>query len=341
MPWVEVVGVDVGKDFVAAATERNGSERVSFELQDFAEMSLSDASFDCVYADNSLEHAFDVDRTLAEVHRVLSDRGVLVAALPSDARNPCRITDNHTWKTAPHEVRMRLESAGFADVTVEEVDLYRALGQPPYPPSEDRMMYVTAWKQPRSALERVDALREWAYHALDPDCVQESDDPYAILAGGHAWCWGYALVIGEALRREGFAVRWITMVAGDHPRGRGPEREDSHEVVEVELPGGERHVVDAMANVRFARAVGELLREPRWADAPAAGAAGDKRWSERSYDLYATSFWYSRVRRVAVRRRPTDPLVWSGDPRDPAPPSRGRVGLARARDVLARTLSRL
>jgi SAM-dependent methyltransferase len=143
-PEAYLIGVDVGEDFIAAARTRHGAPRVSFGVEDFAALSFADASFDCVYADNSLEHAFDVDRALAEVRRVLCDGGVLVAALPSDARNPGRTCDNHTWKTAPHDVRMRLEAAGFTDLSVEEVDVLRRLGMPPYPPSDDRMMYVKA-----------------------------------------------------------------------------------------------------------------------------------------------------------------------------------------------------
>jgi ubiquinone/menaquinone biosynthesis C-methylase UbiE len=143
-PDAYVTGIDVGEDFIAAARRRHRACRVEFGVEDFAALSFADGAFDCVYADNSLEHAFDVDRTLGEIRRVLCDGGVLVAALPSDARNSGRTCDNHTWKTAPHEVRMRLEAAGFTDLSVEEVDAFRRLGMPPYPPSDDRMMYVRA-----------------------------------------------------------------------------------------------------------------------------------------------------------------------------------------------------
>src|SRR5437588_187208 len=77
-----------------------------------------------------------------------------------------------------------------------------------------------------------------------------ADGPLEILAGGHAWCAGYVVALGMALQREGFVVRWVTMVATNHPRGRGPRNADTHEVIELELSGGVRHVIDAMANVR-------------------------------------------------------------------------------------------
>jgi SAM-dependent methyltransferase len=306
-PLMEVVGVDVGADFIAAATDRNGSDRVHFQVEDFAAMSLDDASFDCVYADNSLEHAYDVDRTLAEVHRVLANGGVLVAAIPSDARNADVVCDNHAWKSAPHELRLRLTAAGFRAIAIDEVDTYRRLGAAPYPPGRDRMMYVTAWKlgSERPDEQRVGELVRWAYGTIDPDRSAESDDVRSILAGGHAWCAGYAVVLATALAREGFGVRFVSMVALGHPRGRGDAAKDTHEVVEATLPNGARHVVDAMAGVQFPWSIDQLLTDPGLADLP---RDRDERYDDRGYDLYATSFWYERVRRVSVRRPGEDVL---------------------------------
>jgi ubiquinone/menaquinone biosynthesis C-methylase UbiE len=112
--------------------------------EDLAALSFDDCAFDCVYADDTLEYAFDVDRTLRELRRVLCDGGVLIAALPSDVRNAGRTCHSHTWTTSPHDVRTRLEVAGFIDVSAEEIDSFRELGMPPYPPSDDTMKYVTA-----------------------------------------------------------------------------------------------------------------------------------------------------------------------------------------------------
>ncbi len=146
LPQAEVVGVDVGTDFISRAQVENASRRVSFAVEDFRALSFEDESFDCIYADNSLEHAFDVDATLAELWRVLEPGGTLVAAIPSDARNRNAVCDNHTWKTAPHDVRARLHAAGYHNIEIDEVDTYRKLGMPPFPPSRDRVMYVTAWR---------------------------------------------------------------------------------------------------------------------------------------------------------------------------------------------------
>ena len=96
---MHVVGVDVGEEFIAAAQERYGSDRVAFTVADFTSLPFEDGAFDCVYADNSLEHAYDVDASVREATAFCRTGGVLVAAIPSDARNPANACDNHTWKT--------------------------------------------------------------------------------------------------------------------------------------------------------------------------------------------------------------------------------------------------
>jgi ubiquinone/menaquinone biosynthesis C-methylase UbiE len=302
-PWMTVTGIDVGVDFVAEARRRFSSERVSFEVADFLQLPFDDGAFDCVYADNTLEHAWDVQATLREVHRVLTVDGALVAAIPSDARNPSRITDNHTWKTAPHDVRARLEDAGFVDIELQEVDTLRLLAMPPYPPADDRMMYVRAWKRdrPLSKLARAEQAMRHVHAALRPDASYEGTDVVEVLESGQALCWGYALALGEMLRREGYDVRWISMLAENHPRGRGERRQDSHEVVEVTVDDGLRRVLDPMSGVLFESSIEELLVTPEQADIP---RTRDERYVARNYDLYSTSFWYSKVTKVAVRRDP-------------------------------------
>jgi SAM-dependent methyltransferase/O-antigen/teichoic acid export membrane protein len=303
LPWANVTGVDVGEDFIAKACREHGSGRVDFRVEDFAAMSFAEASFDCVYADNSLEHAFDVDRTLAEIHRVLEPGGVLVAAIPSDARNPRRVCDNHTWKTMPGDVRARLELAGFVDIEIEELDTYRDLAMPPFPPANDRMMYIRAWKRAGPATDRelVLEITRWVYRALSPERASDGEDPWEVLAGGYAWCAGYTLVLDALLREEGYRTRWVTMVAENHPRGRGERGEDTHEVLEVTLPEGAICVADPMAGVCFDASIAELAADPARADT---AREHDERYRSRGYDLYATAFWYSRLRRVAFR---TDP----------------------------------
>lgn len=302
-PRSTVVGADVGADFIERANREFASERVSFRVEDFGALSFADGELDCVHADNSLEHAFDVDATLAELHRVLSAGGCLVAALPPDGLNPDRTCDNHTWKTIPSDVRTRLLAAGFADIELRAVDIFRELGAPPFPPSGDQMLYVRAWKRDPndSPVRRIRDLTRWAYQTLDPERPQQSNDPHEILAGGFAWCWGYVVVLGEALRQEGHDVRWVTMIAEDHPRGLGDRRRDAHEVLEVGLAGDGRVVCDPMVGIVFEASLSDLLADPSLADTD---RPEDERYRSRSYALYSTSTWYRLVRRVAIRSRP-------------------------------------
>ncbi len=305
-PWMRVTGLDRGLDFVARAGERRASPSVRFLAGDFLALPLAGGSFDAVYADNSLEHAWDVDATLAEIARVLRPGGALLAAVPPDALNPDRTCDNHVWKTAPHEIRMRLEAAGFTDIYMEEIDTFRRLGQPPYPPSGDLMVFLLAWKRPKPAgpEERAREIMGWVYRRLDPSESQASNDWREILAGGRAFCMGYAIVLGEILEREGFPVKWVTMVAAGHPRGKGKDCEDTHEVLSVAVDGREV-TMDPMANAWFPSPPEALIADPRLA---VPEAMPDDRWRARGYDLYAAPFWYERVRRWAVRDRLADPL---------------------------------
>jgi SAM-dependent methyltransferase len=306
--WVRVTGCDYGIDFVRRAKKRHASGRVSFLVGDMLSLPFAEGSFHCVYTDNTLEHTFDADRTLKDIHRVLRWGGVLVAAIPSDANNSRRICDNHVWKTTPHEVRLRLEAAGFRDISIEERDLFRSLGTPPYPPSNDKMMFIKAWKRKSDVSRRARALElmDWVYRRLSPERPQESDDPIEILSGGHAYCWGYAVVLGKLLEREGYTVAWVSMQAKDHPRGRCRDRMDTHEVLAVDIDGKDV-VLDPMANVFFPHALSDLLANPDLAEET---KNPDERYAARGYHLYASPFWYRRVVKYAVRGNIRWPVVF-------------------------------
>ena len=198
-------------------------ERYSWLDVDAAERPHGRGAHDCVWADRTLERCGDPQRLLESAFASLVDGGALVAAVHSDARAPERPCPEHPWRTEPGDLRSRLLRAGYSDVTIREVDLLRATGRA-HPPSRDRIMLVRAWKRSRrvSPVERIDAVTRWCYDRLDPRAPSTADDAREILAGGHAWCSGAAIVLGTALRREGFEVRWVTMLADDHPRGRDP-----------------------------------------------------------------------------------------------------------------------
>src|SRR2546427_2390920 len=102
--------------------------------------------------------------------------------------------------------------------------------------SGDAMLYVTAWKhdgEEYSDLQRATDLMEFAYRKLDPSRSQESLEAESILRGGAAWCLGYCAVLGEMAAREGIPARFVTLEARNHPRGRGKQRIDTHELVEL------------------------------------------------------------------------------------------------------------
>jgi SAM-dependent methyltransferase len=307
-PWIHVTGVDVGEPFVAAAQAQRASDRVSFVVGDFAALPFTDESFDCVYADNTLEHAYDVEATLSETHRVLRTGGVLVAAIPSDARNPRFNCDNHTWKTIPQDVGARLEAAGFADIAIDEVDIFRELGASPFPPSDDRMMYLRAWKRdhPADMLDRAREAVGWLYARLAPGEAAASD-PIAVIRGGVALCAGYAVALHELLRREGVDARIVQMQATDHPRGRGPESLDTHVVVQARLDG-RWMILDAMAGTVIEHSLAELLKHP---DLATGRVDPDDRYCARGYQLYDSAEWYARVSRFQINRSASPKLrIW-------------------------------
>jgi ubiquinone/menaquinone biosynthesis C-methylase UbiE len=300
-PWMTVAGMDYGIDFLMKAKESFHSQRGVFIAGDFMNLPFHGERFDCVYADNSLEHAFDIDRTLSEIFRVLRWGGVLVAAIPADARNTRKICDNHVWKTASHEVAMRFEHAGFSQIEIEEVDVFRKLGMAPFPPSDDRMIYARAWKRKNETLmeDRVLEIMEWVYQNLSPEKSQESNNPVEILSRGYAFCWGYAVVLGKILEQEGFDVKWVTMLAKGHQKGRGKKKVDSHEVVLLQIDGKEK-ILDPMTNTVIPYPLADVLSHPELA---VEKKEQDSRYKERGYYLYDTSYWYSRVFRYAIRSK--------------------------------------
>ena len=321
-PWIQVTGVDFGEAFIAKAQQRYSLPNLRFLRQDFGALSFAEATFDVVYADNTIEHAFDVDLTLREVLRVLRPRGMLVAALPPDGQNPDRTCDNHTWKTIPDEVRLRLLVAGFAEVRICEVDTYRELGMGPYPPSRNRMMYIAARKpdrEPRTAsdpdgasADELTRIMGWLYERVRPADPPESEiEPFRVLSERKALCLGYALTLGQLLEREGRDVRYATLLARDHERGRGQARIDSHEVLEVRESGGALVVLDPMTNRRFPCSLLDLLRDPSLARPR---PARDDRYRARRYELYDTSYFYERVFEVCVRTSP-DAIAYDSEGR--------------------------
>jgi SAM-dependent methyltransferase len=266
------------------------------------EESLHGASdlFDCIYADNSLQYASDVDQVLARAYQALTLGGVLLATVPCDTRNSLLVNDDHLWKAAPHEIRLRLGAAGFVNVCVEELNTTRRFSWKPHTYSSRRLAYAIAWKRsrPASRIDRVKEAMNWVYHRLEPGKAANCGvDTSRIIAKGCGLCLEYATVLGRLLQREGYKVVWCSMLAEGHPRGRGPTRRDSHEVLLVDLDGYQV-VVDAMANTCHPYSLVELLRNPELAQEK---SLPDERYKVYSFCFYDTSEWYSRVVRYQLR----------------------------------------
>lgn len=166
-PWIQkAIGIDYGEDFIKKANSRYKNTSIAFVKENFEAMSFDAKTFDCVYADSTLEHAFDVNKALHEIYRVLREGGALVAIIPSDARNPQRINPSHTWKTFPLETKLRLEAIGFVNIEIEELDVYKTFAMAPYPPSDNYLMFIRAWKLPSSntTLARMLHAMDWLHH---------------------------------------------------------------------------------------------------------------------------------------------------------------------------------
>ena len=67
-----------------------------------------------------------------------------------------------------------------------------------------------------------------------------------MIAGGVAFCAGYAVALLGLLDREGVDANIVQMTATDHPRGSGAEHADTHVVVQARLDGN-LAILDAMA----------------------------------------------------------------------------------------------
>jgi glycosyltransferase involved in cell wall biosynthesis/ubiquinone/menaquinone biosynthesis C-methylase UbiE len=303
------LGVDCGAEFLRKARSVHA---VPVLRADFHRLPLGDSSCDAVYADNVLEHSHDPSRLLSEVYRVLSRRGMLAAALPPDARGWRYPVSDHLWKTDRADLERRLRGAGFTRVRVEEMNTVDAFEMASYPASGNAMLYVTAWKndgEEYSDRARANDLMEFVYRKLDPSRSQESLDAETILQGGAAWCLGYCAVLGEMARREGIDRRFVTLEARDHPRGRGRDRRDTHELVELFLGGGWL-ACDPMANRILEGSVEEILADPSLADRAARSRLPDERFRGRGYHLYCSAFFYERVHRYCRRSSLTSGEAW-------------------------------
>lgn len=191
-PWISKI---IGIDFIKKANDLYQNERISFVQGNFEELPFPDKSFDCVYADATLEHAFNINHALQEIYRVLKKNGSLIAMIPSDARNPEWSNPCHIWKTIPEETRRRLEDNGFTNIEIDEVNIYKTFSMTPYPPAKNQMMFIRAWKLPPSSpkLTRVHYALRWL-HNIELAKLSKIDPTL-----------NHCLILKKLLEKEGYA----------------------------------------------------------------------------------------------------------------------------------------
>ena len=80
-----VFGVDISEKFIAYAQETYGVEDQSlkFQVVGFGPLPFDDNRFDCIYTCAVLEHCYEVDKIVQDLHRLLKPGGFLIIATPN------------------------------------------------------------------------------------------------------------------------------------------------------------------------------------------------------------------------------------------------------------------
>jgi len=298
----KTIGIDVSGEFIQKAKENYSN--LEFYKMDFHKLDFLDNSFDCIYADNVLEHSPYPNKVFREIYRVLSDKGFFIALIPTDARNPQFSGLDHAWKTDKDEVQTRLKEIGFQHINIEEIDVVKKFKMSPYPASNNIMLVVTAWKQKErfSNEQRCKDVMHFVYNALSPEQLQRSnDDPTQILKEGYAWCAGYAAVMKYLCEKDGFKVRHYTLFVKNHPHGRGKKKTDTHEILEI-LVNNEWKIFDPTTNQYIDADLTSVLQTPSIIDDSIKGEAKDERWYQFHYDLYCSSYFYRLVYQIKLHQ---------------------------------------
>ena len=125
----DVVGIDIGEEFVEEAKHRGVDARV----MNFHRLAFDDGEFDCVYWNNGPEHSNDPKTAFREMYRVLKQGGTMVVCLPSDYLHPDYKDDNwdsslHVWKPNLIEICLLLERTGFNMIEWGELNAKKIFG---------------------------------------------------------------------------------------------------------------------------------------------------------------------------------------------------------------------
>jgi arsenite methyltransferase len=135
-PGAAAVGVDVSAAMIARAEELHSNRiRARYEVCPFEALDFPDRRFDRAFSMEALYYATDLERALAEVHRVLKP------GAPCDVVIDCYAERESTraWGEAlgldlhcltTDEWRRRFEAAGFGELALERVTDPRGPGDP-------------------------------------------------------------------------------------------------------------------------------------------------------------------------------------------------------------------
>ncbi|MGH3699798.1 MAG: SAM-dependent methyltransferase [Pseudonocardiaceae bacterium] len=168
----EVVGITLAARQVMMArgyaAQRGLADRVRFEQADFTATSFPDASFDIVWAVESMCHAPDKAAFYQEAARLLRPGGRVVVADFVRVARPLDLTGEqlvHEWLEGwavpdidtPSEHLAHLAAAGFAEPRLDDVTVHTR-------PSLRRLYRLAYWTYPLAVFGRITGIRSVVQH---------------------------------------------------------------------------------------------------------------------------------------------------------------------------------
>jgi len=135
-----VVGVDLYSSFVRVARKRGVDARV----MDFHNLRFFE-EFDCVYSNNSLEHAKFPEKVISGAWRALRPNGIFIIGMPLDGNNPSIKDPAHFFRAKKEDVLHLLENANFSAVENKIIDTKESWGWD-IPPALNKMLIIVAKK---------------------------------------------------------------------------------------------------------------------------------------------------------------------------------------------------
>jgi len=159
------------------------------------------------------------------------------------------------------------------------------------------MLIVTVWKWENgyNEEERSKDIMKFVYNSLSPKRSQKSNDPIEILKGKYAWCAGYVATMKYLCGKEDFKIKHYTLYVKNHPKGRGNQKIDTHEIIEIRISDNKWVVFDPTVNRCLEYDLKTLLKEPKLVDKILLYYEQDKRWADYNYDLYCSSWFYEHI----------------------------------------------